>query len=36
VDGRALWEAANKLIEKILGGYLQVERVSAVLDADIE
>lgn len=33
---RALGETANELIEKLLGADLEVERVAAVLNADIE
>jgi hypothetical protein len=36
MHGRALWESADKLIEKLLCADLQVEGVSAVLDADVE
>jgi hypothetical protein len=36
VHGRALGEAANELIEELLGADLEVEGVAAVLDADVE
>lgn len=35
-DRRALGEAADELIEKLLGGDLEVKGVAAVLDANIE
>lgn len=35
-DGRALGEAADQLVEELLGADLQVEGVAAVLDADVE
>lgn len=36
VHGRALGEAADELVEELLGADLEVERVAAVLDADVE
>jgi len=36
MHGRALGEAADELVEKLLGADLKVERVGAVLDADVE
>jgi hypothetical protein len=36
MHGRALWESADELIEKLLCADLQVEGVSAVLDANVE
>lgn len=35
-NGRALGESPNELIEEFLGANLQLERVAAILDADIE
>lgn len=35
-DGRALREAADELVEELLGADLQLEGVAAVLDADVE
>lgn len=36
VHGRTLGEAANELVEELLGADLEVEGVAAVLDADVE
>lgn len=36
VHGRAFGEAAHELVEELLGADLEVEWVTAVLDADIE
>lgn len=35
-DWRTLWEAADKLVEKLLSTNLQLKWVATVLDADIE
>lgn len=36
MDGRALRKPAHKLVEELLGADLEMERVAAVLDANIE
>jgi hypothetical protein len=36
VQRRALGKAANEFVEKLFGADLEVERVAAVLDADVE
>jgi hypothetical protein len=36
MDGRAFGKAADELVEEFLGANLEVEGVSAVLDADVE
>jgi hypothetical protein len=36
MDWRSLWESPDELVEEFFGAYLEVERVAAVLDADIE
>jgi hypothetical protein len=33
---RALWKAADELIEELLGADLEMKSVPAVLDADVE
>lgn len=35
-DRRALWEAADEFVEKFLCADLQVKRIAAILDADVE
>lgn len=35
-DGWALWETADQLVQELLGADLEMERVAAVLDADVQ